>query len=162
MLRIAQVPRYTPGDQPLRKRASSSVRSARSALPDGSGIYQSRRRAYGYADDDWFGATSEYAARETTQPRAVRVYGTSRPFPETAPTWSRVIRCRHKARWTIVQAVVSPATRRVSSRPWCGITCAVVVHADGRWRAIQTTMLHRVEPLVPLTRSWTAQNRRWQ
>ncbi len=69
MPRTAQVPTYTPDDPALRKPASSSVRPTRSALRDGPRDLQWRRRANGHADDDWFGAASEYAARETTEPR---------------------------------------------------------------------------------------------
>lgn len=49
--------------------------------PTGHETYQTRRPADGHADDDWFGAASEFAARETTEPRAVRLSGVAAHFP---------------------------------------------------------------------------------
>jgi hypothetical protein len=103
----------------------------RGLTPVGGGheIYQSPASGRTCCDD-WFGAGSECA---------------SRSFPERVATCSRVIRCRHKAVWTSVQAAASPAARRVFSPPWCGITCALVVHVDGRWRAMETLTVQRME-----------------
>ena len=42
-------------------------------------IYESRGRADGHADDDWFQAVSEYAARQSRTPGTVR-RGASRSF----------------------------------------------------------------------------------
>jgi DUF2934 family protein len=43
-------------------------------------IYVSRGRADGHADDDWFRAAAEYAARGVRRPGAVRRYGPSSSF----------------------------------------------------------------------------------
>jgi hypothetical protein len=43
-------------------------------------IYESRHRADGHADEDWFQAASEYAARRESGPTAFEHYGASRSF----------------------------------------------------------------------------------
>ena len=43
-------------------------------------IYESRGRADGHADDDWFRAAAEYAARTVGRRGAVRRYGPSSSF----------------------------------------------------------------------------------
>ncbi len=45
-------------------------------------IYESRHRADGHADDDWFQAAAEYAARRTTGPTPFDRYGASDSFGE--------------------------------------------------------------------------------
>jgi hypothetical protein len=45
-------------------------------------IYVSRHRADGHADDDWFQAVAEYAARRTIEPTPFERYGASSSFGE--------------------------------------------------------------------------------
>ena len=46
-------------------------------------IYESRGRADGHADDDWFRAVAAYAARHRARsPKAVRRYGPSSSFAD--------------------------------------------------------------------------------
>jgi len=45
-------------------------------------IYESRGRADGHADDDWFLAASEYAARRLRRLGGVRRYGPSSSFAD--------------------------------------------------------------------------------
>ena len=43
-------------------------------------IYESRNRADGHADDDWFQAAAEYAARPRLEPTRFTRYGASESF----------------------------------------------------------------------------------
>jgi len=45
-------------------------------------IYESRGRADGDPDDDWFRAAAMYAARRSRSPKAVRRYGPSSSFAD--------------------------------------------------------------------------------
>lgn len=45
-------------------------------------IYESRHRAEGHADDDWFQAAAEYAARPRAEPTPFDWYGASSSFGE--------------------------------------------------------------------------------
>jgi len=46
-------------------------------------LYESRNRADGHADDDWFKAAAEYAARSTNAPTRVEHDGVRRSFGDT-------------------------------------------------------------------------------
>jgi hypothetical protein len=45
-------------------------------------IYESRGRADGHADDDWFRAAATYAARHSSRAKGVRRYGPSSSFAD--------------------------------------------------------------------------------
>ena len=45
-------------------------------------IYESRHRADGHADDDWFQAAAEYAARRPMEPVPFEHYGATSSFGE--------------------------------------------------------------------------------
>lgn len=45
-------------------------------------IYESRYRVEGHADDDWFQAAAEYAARLAVEPAPVEHYGASSSFAD--------------------------------------------------------------------------------
>ncbi len=45
-------------------------------------IYESRHRADGHADEDWFQAAEEYAARREGEPTAFGLYGASSSFAD--------------------------------------------------------------------------------